>query len=113
MVELKQAIIVRTDLKMDKGKIAAQVAHAAITAADKSIYKRQWMHIGQKKTVLKVSSEKELIKKFMEAKDAGLASALIIDAGHTQIPPGTKTCVGIGPAPEAEVDYITNELKLL
>jgi peptidyl-tRNA hydrolase, PTH2 family len=112
-VELKQVIAVRADLKMGKGKIAAQAAHAAVSAADKSRYKGEWVAQGQKKTVVKVSGEKELLQVLGKARDLKLPTALIEDAGHTQIEPGTKTCVGIGPAPEDEIDRITGELKLM
>ena len=111
--ELKQVIVVRTDLEMGKGKIAAQVAHAAVIAADKSSYKADWLRRGGQKTVLKVSSEQELIGILLAAKQAGLPVTMVEDAGHTQIPSGTKTCVGIGPAPEKEIDKITGKLKLL
>lgn len=111
----KQALIVRTDLGMGKGKIAAQCAHAALAAylkADPSD-REQWQHGGQEKVVLKVQSEKELVTLFQKAKKARLPAALITDAGHTQIAPGTKTVVGIGPAEEDELDALTGELKLL
>ncbi len=110
---LKQVLVVRTDLKMGKGKIAAQAAHAAVLAADKSEYKRAWLMESQRKTVVKVSGEKELLKVLREAREAGLPTALVEDAGHTQVEPGTKTCVGIGPAPSSEIDKVTGELKLL
>ena len=112
-MDLKQVIVVRADLKMGKGKIAAQAAHAAVSAADKSSYKADWLHQGQKKTVVKVTGEKELLSILREARDSGLPTALIEDAGHTQVEPGTKTAVGIGPAPEEEIDKITGKLKLL
>ena len=112
-MDLKQVMVVRTDLEMGKGKIAAQVAHAAVTAADKSKYKADWLHQGQQKAVVKVTGEKELLAILKEARDAGLPTALIEDAGHTQIEPGSKTVVGIGPAPEKEIDKITGKLKLL
>jgi len=111
--ELKQVMAIRTDLDMGKGKIAAQVAHAAVQAADKSRWKGEWLSSGGRKSVVKVGGEKELMEIFMQARGAGLPTALIEDAGHTQIPPGTKTCVGIGPAPEKELDRITGRLKLL
>ena len=112
-MELKQVIVVRADLKMGKGKIAAQAAHAAVSAADRSRYKGEWVVQGQKKTVVKVSGEKELLQVLAKARDLKLPAVLIEDAGHTQIEPGTKTCVGIGPAPEGEIDRITGELKLM
>ena len=112
-MEYKQAIIIRTDLGMGKGKIAAQAAHASVSSAEKSSYKRDWISEGQKKTVLKIGGEKDLLLIFEDAKRQGLSASLIEDAGLTQIEAGTKTAVGIGPAPEGEVDKITKNLKLL
>jgi len=63
--------------------------------------------------VVKVSGEKELLDVLRRAREAHLPSILIEDAGHTQVEPGTKTCVGIGPAPDGEIDRITGALKLL
>ena len=59
---MKQAIIVRTDLKMGKGKIAAQSCHACLGAYKKAnkIDVRKWELSGGKKVVLKVSSEETL-----------------------------------------------------
>ncbi|MBI2446119.1 peptidyl-tRNA hydrolase [Candidatus Micrarchaeota archaeon] len=111
----KQALIVRTDLGMGKGKIAAQCAHGSIAAflkADESA-RGEWVDSGMAKIVLKVNSEKELVLLFQKAKKMGLPAALIQDAGHTQIEPGSKTVVGIGPADESELDKLTGELKLL
>jgi len=111
-MELKQVIVARKDLNLSKGKLSAQVAHASVSAADKSEWKKDWMRQGQKKSVLKVDNLKELIDIFMRAKDSGLPTELIQDMGKTEIPTGTKTCVGIGPAPEEEIDRVTGELKL-
>src|SRR3989338_5976051 len=101
---MKQAIIVRKDLELGKGKIAAQSSHASLEAYKKADddAKEEWESEGQKKIVLKCSNEKELLEIFMEAKKAKLPAALIIDAGHTQTEPGTKTAVGIGPAEDSE-----------
>lgn len=112
---MKQVIVMRTDLKMGKGKIAAQACHASLNsykrASKRSI--KQWEAFGQKKVVLKVSSEQELLKLYYIVKENGLPCALITDAGHTQIDPATKTCIGIGPSRDSEVDRLTGHLKLL
>lgn len=115
MVEYKQVIIVRQDLKLPKGKLAAQVGHAcveAFTKADSSV-QASWRVLGQKKVVLKVADEKTLKNFFIDAKNAGLPVALITDAGKTCIAPGTVTCLGIGPAEEDKIDLITEDLGML
>jgi len=114
----KMAIVVRDDLKLSKGKLSAQVAHAAVSCAiksenNKNKYFSEWFSEGQKKVVLKIDDLDSLIKVFNEAKSVGLITELIKDAGLTEIPPGTITVLGIGPAPEDEIDRIVGDLKLL
>jgi len=113
MEELKQVIVVRADLKLGKGKLAGQVAHAAVSAAEKSKWKKDWFSQNQMKAVLKCSGEGELVGLYEQARRAGLPAELISDAGRTQIPAGTTTCLGIGPAPADDIDRITGRLKLL
>lgn len=112
---MKQAIVIRTDLKMGKGKIASQCAHASIAAFLKSKVKEkeEWINEGMKKVILKVSSKKEIMKLFNSAKNEKLPSELIYDAGLTQIEPGSVTALGIGPADDKKIDKITGKLKLL
>jgi PTH2 family peptidyl-tRNA hydrolase len=112
---MKQAIVIRSDLKMGKGKIASQSAHASIASflrADGDV-REEWIGSGMKKVVLKVSSEKEMTMLFKAAKKERLPSELIHDAGLTQIEPGTMTALGIGPADDAKIDLVTGKLKLL
>ncbi len=110
---LKQVIVVRKDLKLPKGKLAIEVAHAAILAAEKSQWKEEWQKEGQKKIALWCDNLDELIYLYQEAKKEKLPCALVSDAGLTIVKPGTKTCLGIGPAPEEKIDKITGNLKLI
>src|SRR3989338_2644040 len=111
----KQVILVREDLKLPKGKLSAQVAHAAVDAASKSDRKNidLWKKDGSKKIVLKVKDEKEIFKYKQMAEDIGLKTALITDAGHTVVEPGTITCLGIGPDEESKIDSVTGKLKMM
>lgn len=119
---MKMVIIVRTDIKMGKGKIAAQVAHAAVSLvldilnSSNPKWKSwlfEWLNEGQPKIVVKVNSITELNSKIEEAKKLGLPISLIEDAGRTQLEPGTVTCGGIGPSEDYLIDKITGDLKLL
>jgi PTH2 family peptidyl-tRNA hydrolase len=115
---MKQAIAVRTDVKMGKGKLAAQVAHASLAAAEEAMSRRpewyeEWKAGGQAKIVLKGGTEEELRELMGQARAARLPAALIEDRGLTQLEPGTVTCLGIGPGPEDALDRITGKLKLL
>lgn len=114
----KQVIVFRSDLKLSRGKLAAQAGHAAVSAAEKARKRhlewwKAWIDEGQCKIAVKVKSEKELMALEKQADELGLSSALIVDRGLTEVPPGTVTCLGIGPAPAEEVDKITGMLPLL
>ena len=114
---IKQVIIVRNDLGMGKGKIAAQVGHACVLGAENvrkshpEWFKEWWR--GQEKVVLKVSNLKELQEVKRHGIELDLPWSEVTDAGHTQIAPGTITCISIGPAPENLIDRVTGNLKLL
>jgi PTH2 family peptidyl-tRNA hydrolase len=111
----KQCLIVRNDIKMSCGKKCAQAAHAALgayNAADKTLQKA-WMMEGQKKVVLKANDERTLHELKVIAERLGISSSLIQDAGMTEIPPGTITALGIGPAKSEDLDKITGNLALL
>ena len=111
----KQVILVRHDLKLPKGKLVAQCCHASVEAVLKSPDKKisVWRKEGMPKIVLKVNDEKELLACLQKAKDDGLTTALITDAGRTVVAPGTKTCGAIGPDEEEKIDALTGKLPLL
>ncbi len=115
---LKQVIIVRLDLEMGKGKLAAQVAHASVEGFYRVLNKNkdkalEWLKTGAKKIVLKVQTETELLKIYEDAYKAGLEAVIIRDSGLTQLIPGTITAICIGPESEEILDKITGHLKLL
>lgn len=117
-MDFKQVIIVRRDLNMGTGKIAAQVAHAAVMGAERVKASRRewfnsWFGAGQAKVVVKVKNIEELMDVRMRAEKMNLPVVQIQDSGLTQIPSGTITCIGIGPAPSDLIDKVTFELKLL
>jgi len=119
-MEYKQVIVVRNDLGMSCGKISVQVAHAAVSLYQETNktwkYKKwlkKWIGEGQKKVVVRVENEKDLLDLYTQAKNLNLPAVLIQDRGLTQIPPGTTTTLGIGPAPEGEIDKVTQNLPLL
>ena len=118
LVKYKQVIVVRNDLKMGKGKLAVQVAHAAVSSAEQARRRNPrwleaWMHENQAKICVKVDSERELFELKERVEEAGLPAAIIQDAGLTQLEPGTTTCLGIGPVPSEIADRYTGDLKLL
>jgi peptidyl-tRNA hydrolase, PTH2 family len=115
-VETKLTLVMRADLGMGRGKIAAQAAHAAVAAAMASSGSRDfraWLRDGQPKVVLKAGGEAELYAIAERARAAGLPVQVIHDAGRTQVAEGTPTCCAIGPAEASRVDAITGELSLL
>ncbi|KAK3901443.1 peptidyl-tRNA hydrolase PTH2-domain-containing protein [Staphylotrichum tortipilum] len=124
--ECKLVLVVRTDLGMTKGKIAAQASHATL-ACYKSLLRaaqsspqspssqilRQWERQGQAKIAVQVKSEEELLELMARARSLGITAEVIADAGRTQIASGSRTVLGVGPAPKSVVDQVTGGLKLL
>ena len=114
----KQVIVMRADLGMSRGKIAAQAGHAAVSATEEARkccpdWWKAWLREGQCKIAARVGSEQELSELERQAKELGLPCALVYDRGLTELPPNTLTCLGIGPAPCDKVDKITGKLSLL
>jgi PTH2 family peptidyl-tRNA hydrolase len=116
--EYKLVVVVRTDLGLGKGKLAAQVAHASVNCAMQAHSRKrkvydEWYRQGQRKIVAKVGGLREMLELKSMAEAKGLLTSLVSDAGLTQVPPGTTTCLGIGPAAEGDVNPITGHLGLL
>ena len=116
--ELTMVLVTREDLRLSKGKLAAQCSHAAAecvlkakSSAPRSL--DNYIRRGARKIVCKTPDLVSLKKAFSRAKKAGLVCHLVKDAGHTEIPPGTETVVGIGPGPRNEIDKITGDLPLV
>ena len=118
---MKLALVVRTDLDMGRGKIAAQVAHAAVAATLAGLGGAglgraslvRWLEDGQPKVVLRATSAEHLEEIVQQAQLAGLPVEPVRDAGRTQVTAGTLTCCAIGPAEAAAIDAVTGRLALL
>ncbi|RJE18666.1 Peptidyl-tRNA hydrolase [Aspergillus sclerotialis] len=117
--EVKLVLVVRTDLGMTKGKIAAQCSHATLacykyflTHSPDSPILRRWERQGQAKIALQCKSEEDLALMQAQAMSLGLCARVIQDAGRTQIASGSRTVLGIL-GPKSVVDVVTGGLKLL
>ncbi|MBS7614414.1 peptidyl-tRNA hydrolase Pth2 [Candidatus Bathyarchaeota archaeon] len=113
----KQAIILRIDLNMSCGKAAVQACHGAVSASEETKKRhpqwfRNWMQEGQRKIVLKANSKEELQELEKKAKKLDIPTYLVSDMGLTELPPGTITALGIGPAPSNLIDKVTGTLSL-
>lgn len=123
--ECKLVLVVRTDLGMTKGKIAAQCGHATLGCYKALLHAsqnggleartllRRWENGGQAKIAVQVKSQDEIMALRAAARAAGVTAEVVADAGRTQIAAGSLTVLGVGPAPKSIVDKITGHLKLL
>lgn len=122
-MDVKQVIVMRTDLNMRKGKMIAQGAHASMAWLSRKIQtplanfskaEAEWMTGLFTKVCVRANSEEELLDVYAKAKQLGLTTHLIEDSGLTEfhgIP--TKTCLAIGPDYSYKIDAVTGDLKLL
>jgi peptidyl-tRNA hydrolase, PTH2 family len=116
--EYKLVVVTRSDLSLSAGKLAAQVSHAAVnctlfTKKNKPEWFAKWQREGAKKVVVKVESVDDFYLLKEKAESLGIATSLVSDAGHTEIPEGTVTVLGVGPAPDNLIDQVTGDLSLL
>ena len=108
----------RTDLNMSIGKMIAQASHAAVNCSEEAKrtqtkHWRRWRDEGAKKVALQADSYEELEELSAKAETLNITYVMIQDAGHTEVPPGTTTCLGIGPNQEQFIDKVTGKLPLL
>ncbi len=112
----KMALMIREDIKMSKGKVLAQISHAMVSATVKAytstniFYK--WQSDGETIIILKVPNEKTLDTIINIADKKGVLNGLIIDAGLTEVSPGTTTVGFVGPDYDNKIDKLTGQLKL-
>lgn len=128
-MKTKQVIVVRKDIKMPEGKLAAQVAHASLKAILDRGYihdgtqsfhckltnaMKDWMNGDYTKIVVCVKSEDALKEIYEQAHRASIPCSLIRDLGKTVFK-GKSTCtaVAVGPGSAEEVDAITKGLRLV
>lgn len=127
----KQVIVMRNDLNMRKGKMAAQAGHAVLGALmnyplhmlydeentgpgrDRLPLLLDWMNDGMRKICVRTDSLQELLEIADHAKQANIVCHVVTDAGHTEFPEPTVTCLALGPDRSIEIDKITGKLKLL
>ncbi|XP_024385280.1 uncharacterized protein [Physcomitrium patens] len=115
--DFKMVLVVRNDLKMGKGKVAAQCSHAALGLYKKVFYRapkalQRWEMCSQVKVVTRVENEEEMLYLQTRAKAMKLPCHITVDAGRTQIPRNSKTVLAVL-GPTHLVDEITGYLKLL
>ncbi|XP_065168126.1 peptidyl-tRNA hydrolase 2, mitochondrial-like [Atheta coriaria] len=115
--EYRLVMAIRNDLKMQKGKVAAQCGHASVAAYRKAMETdvkllASWLQFGGTKITVKLESEEDLLKLDEAAKAAGVLSSIVRDAGQTQVVPGSRTVIAIGPAPKSVLEPLTGHFKL-
>ncbi|CAM9130650.1 unnamed protein product [Phaeothamnion confervicola] len=115
---LKLVLVVNQELKMGKGKMAAQCCHATLGCYKRAKRScpsalRWWEWHGQAKIAVKCPTQAEMLAIAMDARQRGLVTYLVADAGRTQIAAGSQTVLGIGPAPVWAFEGLTSHLALL
>jgi PTH2 family peptidyl-tRNA hydrolase len=112
---MKQIIVVNRSLALPKGKLAAQVAHAAVGAfvAASAQAQAAWSQVGMPKIVVYAADADALAQLEARAREQQIPTCLVHDAGRTVIPAGTITCLGLGPAATDVLEPLTGTLRLV
>lgn len=116
--EYKMVLVIRGELRLTAGKAAVQAAHAAVLLVERARSKgdrrlEAWLRQGQKKIALAVPALETMEEIERKARGLGVPTVWVEDAGFTEVPPGTRTCLGLGPALAGQVDALTGSLPLL
>ncbi len=111
-------LVVRRELGLSPGKIAVQVAHAAVMLTVDGLGRHRkdveaWLQEGQKKVAVWGENLEDLERLRRRAASLGLPTTYVEDAGYTEIPAGTRTVLGIGPGRVGDVDRVTGQLPLV
>jgi PTH2 family peptidyl-tRNA hydrolase len=114
----KMVLVVRGELRLTPGKTAVQVAHAAVMLYQEAVRRnspqlKPWLAAGQKKIAVVAKTLDDLEELARSARAHNIPSVFVEDAGLTEVAPGTRTVLGLGPATEGEMDRITGALPLL
>lgn len=114
----KMVFVVRGELRLTAGKAAVQVAHAAVLLAEVAAKRSggvydAWRSEGQRKIAVTAETLEEMEALQRAARARGLPTVMVEDAGLTEVAPGTKTVLGIGPGSNEAVDAVTGGLPLL
>lgn len=114
----KMVLVVRGELRLTAGKAAVQVAHAAVMLAELAAKRHTteyaaWRAEGQRKIAVVAETLDDLERLQRAARARGLPTVFVEDAGLTEVAPGTKTVLGVGPGPNAAIDAVTGGLPLL
>ena len=115
---LTMVLVTRKDLKLSRGKLAAQCSHAAVECALKASREcpkqlESWRENGARKIVVEAPNLDALKRLFGAAQADDIVCYMVRDAGHTEIPAGTVTVVGLGPGPRDSIDSLTGSFGLV
>jgi peptidyl-tRNA hydrolase, PTH2 family len=117
-LEYKMVLVLRGELRLTSGKAAVQAAHAAVMLVDRARAQHSpdlspWQAQGGKKIALVAPDLTAMMQLERQAKARGIPTTWVEDAGLTEVPPGTRTCLGLGPSPARDIDAVTGSLPLL
>jgi peptidyl-tRNA hydrolase, PTH2 family len=115
-MDFKMCVVVREDVPMTPGKMAVQVAHAAVGCVLSGVVPTDtvmnWFNEGQKKVVLRTPDLEHLLKIEQKADELSVINYVVSDFGLTELMPNTVTCIGLGPDTNEALKPITGRLKL-